>query len=366
MIKYIDFDSLHNENLRTEALEIFSEIMKNNSFVDGPYNKQFENDFAKLQGAKICRLVANGTDALEISLLVHGIERGDHVAVPGITFYATAEAILNVGAVPVFVDVDPETGLACPESFKKICDRFEIKAFMSVHIYGLPADIPTLNKIAVEKDIPVIEDAAQACGAFINGKPIGASGNLTTFSFYPTKNLGAMGDAGAILCETEEQAHKIDQIRNHGRGSDGKVMGRNSRCDHFQAAVLCLKMKQIEAQNDQRKAAAKRYHEGLSRNEIFKLLPSKYLETSSFHIYPIRFETSELRQKFQDHMKEVGIGTSNFYMKALSQEPALSHFQGEKENAEKFATTVAGLPMHAFLTEEHTNEVIQHALSFKA
>jgi dTDP-4-amino-4,6-dideoxygalactose transaminase len=363
MIGLFDFTTLHNEEFRNRVLDIYSQILEKNAFVEGEYNAKFEAEFAKIQGSKHCLLVANGTDALEIALLVHGIKPGDKVGVPGITFYATGEAVLNVGAIPVLVDVLP-TGLMCPASAERMIKEHELKAIMPVHIYGMPADIPAINKIAKAHNIPVIEDAAQACGAFIEGKPIGCQGNLATFSFYPTKNLSAFGDAGGILTDDDELAEKIKIIRNHGRGSDGKIMGRNSRCDHLQAVVLALKLEKIEEHNKARKEVAKKYHAALKGNKNFALVPDEYLETSAFHLYPINVCQRDIRDKLIKHLQDNQIGCANFYDRSLSQEPAFSQCAGEKEMAEMVSGAVVCLPMNPFLKDEEIKKVTDTVLGF--
>ena len=363
MIGLHDFTTLHDQEFRKRVLEIFSTILEKNAFVEGEYNAKFENAFAKMQGSKHCLLVANGTDALEISLLAHGIKPGDKVGVPGITFYATGEAVLNVGATPILIDVLP-SGLMSPESAERMIKEHHLKALIPVHIYGLPADMVAINKIAKAHNIPVIEDAAQACGAFIEGKPIGSHGNLTTFSFYPTKNLSAFGDAGAILTDDDDLAEMIKIIRNHGRGSDGKIMGRNSRCDHMQAVVLALKLEKIEELNQARKNVAKKYHEALRGNKNFALLPDEYLETSAFHLYPINVCQRDIRDKLIKHLQDNQIGCANFYDRSLSQEPAFSQCEGEKEMAEMVSGAVVCLPMNPFLKDEEIQKVTQAVLSF--
>ncbi|MCO4794495.1 MAG: DegT/DnrJ/EryC1/StrS family aminotransferase, partial [Bacteriovoracaceae bacterium] len=261
-VPFYDFQKLHNPEFQTKIKERFSEIIDQNGFVEGRFNHSFEERFAKLQKAKHCLLVANGTDALEISLLAYGLEPGDRVAVAGITFYASGEAVLNMGMIPVYVDVDPKSGLMCPESLERVVDKYEIKAVMPVHIYGLPADMKAIDEICHSRNIPVIEDAAQAQGGYTYTGPVGSGKNLVTFSFYPTKNLAAFGDAGAILTDDDELAEIIKTIRNHGRSSL-EMMGRNSRCDHLQAAVLDLKLDSIEEQNQSRKKIASMYHQAL-------------------------------------------------------------------------------------------------------
>lgn len=358
-VPFYDFHKLHSPGFQEKINARFAEIVSKNGFVEGEYNFSFEEKFAEKQGAKHCLLVANGTDALEISLLAYGLKPGDKVAVAGITFYASGEAVLNMGMIPVYVDVVPNSGLMCPKSLERVLENHDIKAVMPVHIYGLPADMKAINELCAPKKIPVIEDAAQGQGGYIHSGPIGSGGNLVTFSFYPTKNLGAFGDAGAILTDDDDLALIIKTIRNHGR-SDLELMGRNSRCDHLQAAVLDLKLETIDEENKQRKQIATWYHEALKDLPI-NLVDSKYLETSSWHLYPVFLSDSGIREKAQAAFKEAGIGCTPFYERSLNQEKVFNKFtDGEWAEAEKMAGTVLCLPMNPFITQEDVSYVAEN------
>ncbi|OUR98758.1 hypothetical protein A9Q84_04925 [Halobacteriovorax marinus] len=349
-ISFYDFKNLHNEKFRKEIKEIIGDIIDNNAFAEGEYNKKFEEAFAKKQSAKHCALVGNGTDAIEISLEVLGIGHGDKVGVPGITFYATIEAVLNRGATPIYIDVDSTTGLFCPSSLKRVSEKHELKAVIPVHIYGLPAPIQEIEEICHPKGIKIIEDAAQAQGTILPTGPVGSTQNLVTYSFYPTKNLAAFGDAGAVLTPTEDLYKKIKSVGNHGRGND-EAYGRNSRCDHIQAAVLYKKLENIDENNLLRKKVASLYHSHLAGANV-KLLPEKYIETSSWHLYPVQCESAEQRLAFATKLKEKGVASTPFYDQALSQMTPFKSYEGEDENAKNFAGRTLCLPMNPFLKEE--------------
>ena len=353
VVSFYDFKSLHDNTFQKQVKERISKILEENSFIEGEFNTKFEKEFSSMQKTNHCLLVANGTDALEISLKAIGIKEGDLVGLPGITFFATAEAIINVGAKPVFIDVSPSTGLLCPKSFSRVASSYDLKAVIPVHIYGLPAPIFEIELIAKKHNILIIEDAAQAFGAFHDenqSQPIGSSNNLITYSFYPTKNLSAIGDAGAILTKCEKTAAKIKSIRNHGRGSNNTI-GRNSRCDHIQAAVLHLKLQNAEKLNNQRKLIAKLYYKYLP--ELKDALPNdKFLEVSSWHLFPLKLESIEVRKALQQHLQEANIGCAPYYEKSMSQEDTLRGFKGEFEEAEKLAGRVLCLPMTPFLDEK--------------
>lgn len=363
-VTFYNFTKLHDEDFRNEMMERFKEIINNNAFVEGKWNAEFEKDFAKMQGAKHCLLVANGTDSLEISLQALDMNQGDYVAMPSISFYATAEAVLNRGGIPVFVDVNPITGLIDLESFKRIIKKYPVKFVMPVHIYGLPVDIDGLQSICNEHKIKIIEDAAQGQGGELKSGPIGSSGNLTSFSFYPTKNLGAMGDAGAILTNDDSLKDKILSIRNHGRSPNGHALiGRNSRCDHVQAAFLHLRLKKTPEQNKKRKEIAKKYLEVLSGLNL-RLVPNEYINSSSWHLFPIGLPSREKKYALKDYLTSKGIGSSLFYEKSLPEEKPLLQFDGEKEKAFAFAANTLCIPMNPFLSENEIVEVADHIKTF--
>jgi len=318
-----------------------------------------------MQGAKHCRLVANGTDALEISLRCLGVGKNDLVGIPGITFYATAEAVINIGATPILIDVDPTTGLICVNSLTNILKLHPLKAVIPVHIYGLPAPMEKIEPICLDNNVAIVEDGAQASGTFTHTGPVGSGQNsLTTFSFYPTKNLSAMGDAGAILTQSDEMAEKIKVLRNHGRGAND-VIGRNSRCDHFQAAILHLKLQEIATQNQFRKDIASQYFKYLNNSHI-KLLDQKFLKTSSWHLFPVRLSDSKACQKLKKWLDSNEIGNSPFfYDKAMGQMPALKNCPGESKFSEQFAGTILSLPINPYLTKEQVQFVAETINSFE-
>jgi dTDP-4-amino-4,6-dideoxygalactose transaminase len=362
-VSFYNFNDLHHAEFSKNVKARLSEIIDKNAFVEGEYNADVEKEFAKMQGTKHCLLVANGTDALEIALKVLGVGSGDKVGVPGITFYASAEAVINVGATPVWIDVDPIAGLFCPKSLESVHKDHKLKAVMPVHIYGLPAPMKQINDFCKSHNIAIVEDAAQAQGTYYeHGGPVGACDNLVTFSFYPTKNLSAFGDAGCILTNNDELAKKIVVERNHGRG-DEQAMGRNSRCDHMQAAVLHLKLAEVEKFNNMRKNVATAYAKALADLPV-STLPEKYLCLSSWHLYPVQLQTIEQREQLMSFLREKGIGCTPFYERTMSQESPLSQYEGEDHNARNFAGKTICLPMNPFLTEDAVNEVAQAIKEF--
>lgn len=367
-VGFYNFQKLHNPEFNSEIKEIFGNIIDSNGFVEGDYNFKFEDEFAKMQDSKHCLLVANGTDALEISLLAYGVGHGDKVAIPAISFYATAECVYNVGATPVFVDIDPATGLMDPASLERVIEKHpDVKATIPVHIYGLPAPIEAIEKICNPKNIKIVEDGAQSQGGFYeNGRPIGSSNNLTTYSFYPTKNLGAFGDAGAINTNDDKLAELIKSIRNHGRSPNGHALiGRNSRCDHLQAAVLHTKLKYCNQQNKDRKQIASWYIEALKDLDI-QIPDEKFINLSSWHLFPIQLKDRETKYKLQEFLKAAGIGCNLFYEKSLPEEEPIKNNDGEKENAIEFAAKTLCLAMHPFITADDITEIKEKLVEFLA
>jgi len=345
--------------------KLYEEIIANNAFVEGKWNTAFESEFAQIQGAKHCLLLANGTDAIELALIACGVKPGDKVGVQAISFYASAEAIVTVGAIPVFIDVLPESGLMDPASLERVLQKHQLKAIIPVHIYGQPVDLNALEKICKPKGIKIIEDGAQSQGGFYeNGKPIGSSENITTFSFYPTKNLGAFGDAGAVTFNNDELRQPILSLRNHGRSPTGTLLvGRNSRCDHLQAAILHLKLEKIEQYNKDRKVIAKKYLKALKGLPL-RMVPEKFADLSSWHLFPVGVETKEMKYKLKDHLTKDGIGNSLFYEKALPEEGPIAHYEGERDKAIAFAGQTLCLPMHPFLTDSEIDLVAQSLKKF--
>lgn len=361
------FGRLHNEKLRQEVLPRLAKIMEENSFIDGSYNASFERRFAEKTKSQHCLLVANGTDALELALEAHGVGHGDKVGIPGITFYATAEAVLNRGATPILIDVDAKTGLMDPASLLRILGDHQLKAIMPVHIYGMPAPIRALEAICKPREIVIIEDAAQAHGATLtDGTPVGGTENLTTFSFYPTKNLGAFGDAGGITMQTNEMKEKLIRLRNHGRDAAGiRFFGRNSRCDHMQAAVLDLKLDYFDAHQENRRTAAKFYIDGLKGLPL-EMAGEDHLQTSSWHLFPILLKDSAEKMAIKAHLETAGIGTATFYIKSLGEEIPLMDVPGEKKTSIRFAERVICIPIHPCLEKEELELVVSTIKKFFA
>lgn len=309
-IPFLDLAAMHDE-IRTELDHAWSAVCKDNAFIGGPFVEAFEQRWADYCGRRHAIGVANGTDALELILAGSGIGPGDEVIVPANTFLATAEAVRNVGATPVFVDVDADTLLMEAAAVETaITER--TSAAMVVHLYGQMADVDAIGAVCDKAGIALIEDAAQAHGATWNGRRAGSCGVAAGFSFYPGKNLGAFGDGGAVVTDDDELADRVRSIANHGRSSTDRDahprLGRNSRLDGLQAAVLDVKLDHLDRWNAGRRAAHAVYREQLP--ESVRLVGTKPEVEGVYHLLVI--ETDD-RDGVQRRLGDVGIGTGIHY-----------------------------------------------------
>ena len=341
-----------------EILAEFKATMQRGSFVLGPNVQAFEREAAVFLGAKHAIAVNSGTDALLVSLMAAGIGPGDDVLVPSFTFYATAEAVSLTGARPVFCDIEDETFLMDLNDVKrKLTAR--TKAVIPVHLFGLCMDLRPLKKVLKGRKIVIIEDAAQSFGASCNGGNCGAMGDFGAFSFYPTKNLGAAGDAGLITTQSSAKAARARLVKDHGSKIryHHECIGVNSRMDEFQAIVLRAKLPMVSKWNEKRQQIAEKYRKGLSDLPLQLPVAS---ENSVWHQYTIR---TLKRDQLQKHLSETGISTAVFY-------PGPIHLQkpfGKQKSlkvTEKAAKQVLCLPICPELNDLEIKTVINAIRSF--
>ena len=287
-VRFLDLGTTHGQ-IRDALDAAWVETMETNGFIGGPHLESFENEFATYCQANACVGVANGTDALELILRGLGIGAGDEVIIPTNTFVATAEAVVAVGALPVFTDVDPRTALITGDHVRAAMTP-RTAAVMAVHLYGQMVDVDDLQHVAGPAGIAIIEDAAQAHGATWNERRAGSAGVAAGFSFYPGKNLGALGDAGAITTSDVGLADRIRSIANHGRSRHSKyehdLVGRNSRLDGLQAAVLRVKLPKLDRWNAGRRAAAELYLNNLP--DGFVPYAESEAATGVYHLFVVR------------------------------------------------------------------------------
>ena len=276
MIKFVDLQRQYN-NIRTEIDKAIKHVLESSSFVLGPFTEEFEKNFAQAHNAKHCITVNSGTSALYLILKALGIGEGDEVIVPVNTFIATAEAVSLNNAKPVFVDIDEKTYNINPDLIENYITS-RTKAIICVHLYGQPAEIDNLTKIAKKHNLYLIEDACQAHIAEYKGKKVGTFEIAAAFSFYPGKNLGAYGEGGAILTNNDELAEKIRMLRDHGsrRKYYHEIIGGNFRMSSLQAAILNVKLKYLEEWTEKRRSIACFYNQLLSEVEdiIIPYVPS--------------------------------------------------------------------------------------------
>jgi dTDP-3-amino-3,4,6-trideoxy-alpha-D-glucose transaminase len=341
-----------------DALADVSELLGSGAFTNGPQVREFEQAFAAYCGTRWCVGVSSGLDALRLALTALGVGPGDEVLVPALTFVATFEAVSQAGALPVPIDVsERDCGMDPTAAAAAITPR--TKAIMPVHLYGRLADVAGLAAVAREAGLHLVEDACQAHGASRDGIRAGTAGAAAAFSFYPTKNLGAMGDAGALVTDDEDLAARTRALREHGQGSKYKhdVIGWTARLDTVQAAFLLRKLRLLDGWNDQRRSAADRYDEALAGVGDL-LLPDVRDRGQVWHLYVIR---TGGREGLAAHLASHGIGTGMHYPEPphLSQAYAsLGYGEGSFSVAERLSREVLSLPLFPGITPEQIGEVV--------
>jgi dTDP-4-amino-4,6-dideoxygalactose transaminase len=364
-----DLQAQHKE-LRPELNKAFDEVMESCQFILGQNVTAFEKEMAEISGSKFGLGVNSGTDALLLSILALGIGAGDEVITTPFTFVATAETICLAGATPVFADIDRVTFNLDPDSVRsKITEK--TKAIMPVHLFGQTADMAAYENIAAEYNIPIIADGAQAIGAAYLGKPIGKLAKLSTLSFFPTKNLGACGDAGLILTDDEYLAEQIRLLRFHGSGGGYiyKKIGYCTRLDELQAAFLRVKLRYLTQWNDARRANAASYLEGLSDLGDHIALPAEVKGAYHvYHQYTLRVLHGR-RNELMEYLKEHGIGCAVYYPLSLHLQEAynaLGYEDNDLPVSEQTCREVLSIPVHQGLENDQIHFTIDKIRSFFA
>ncbi len=357
-IPLVDLHAI-SPQLRGDIVAAIGGCLDRCDFVLGDSVTQFERAFATFCRTAECVGVGSGTDAIHLACRAAGIGEGDEVIIPAFTFVATALGVSLSGATPVLVDVCPETGLMDPQRVADaITDRTQ--AVMPVHLYGQCADMDAINNIATTNDLFVIEDAAQAHGATYKGRPAGSLGKLGCFSFYPSKNLGACGDGGAVTTSDNELASRLRLLRNWGshKKYHHEQLGLNSRLDTIQAAVLQAKLKHLNDWNDARRKIADRYHALLADRDDL-LLPVVRADCGhAYHLFVIRCDDRDERLS---RLNASGIGAGIHYPFAVHQLGAyrcLGYANGTFPHAEALAASCLSLPMYPQLREDQIDRVV--------
>lgn len=364
-VPFATFLPMHNE-IRKSLDEAYNKVIDKSYFIQGEECKKFEEEFAKYCGVKYCIGVGTGLDALMLVLKAMDIGEGDEVIVPSNTYIATALAVTYVGAKPIFVEPEIETfNIDVNRIEEKITKK--TKAIIPVHLQGRTADMDAVNVIAKKYNLKVIEDAAQAHGAKYKGRKAGSLGNAAGFSFYPGKNLGALGDGGCVTTNDEELAKKVRALGNYG--SDYKYhhiyKGVNSRLDEIQAAFLRVKLPYLDKWNEDRRKTAKKYLEAIT-NPLIKLpLPTSEDYEHIYHVFVIRCDR---RDELEEYLNKNSIGTVKHYPIPMHEQECYKDLgikHGELPIAEEISKTVLSIPMYYGMTDEEINHVINTINSFR-
>lgn len=362
-VPFVSFKPLEKE-LDAELRKAFERVYSASWYIGGREDAAFEEAFASFCNRKYCVGVGNGLDALMLSLKALEIGKGDEVIVPSNTYIATALAVTYVGATPIFVEPDIRTFNIDPFLIEeKITEK--TKAIIPVHLYGQPCNMDPIMKIAQKHDLYIVEDCAQAHGAAYKGKVIGSFGNVAGFSFYPGKNLGALGDAGAIVTDDKKLADKVRALGNYG--SDYKYhhiyKGNNSRLDELQAAFLSAKLPHLKRMNNERKRIANKYLEGITNANVILPFVPEYADPV-WHIFGIRCNR---RDELEIFLNENGIGTNKHYPIPMHLQKCYKDLglrKGDFPIAEEISRTELSIPMYYGMTDDQIDYVIEKINSF--
>lgn len=363
-IPYLSFTKMHDA-VKPEILSAFNAFYDNAYYVAGPLVAQFEKEFAAYIGVQHAIGVSNGLDAIFLALKSLGITNNDEVILPSNTYIATALAISYTGAIPVPVEPRLHTYNINPENIQKAITK-NTKAIIPVHLYGQACEMEAIQNLAAKNNLHIIEDNAQAHGAAFHNIKTGSFGIVNATSFYPGKNLGALGEAGCVTTNQAELAKSISILRNYGSSEKyfNEVLGHNMRMDEFQAAVLSIKLKYLDAWTAERQNIAAQYQKVLEGIEEIILPVIAAGATHVFHIYAIR---TKKRNALQNYLKEQGIGTLIHYPVPFHLQNAYTHLQFKKGDfpiAEEIADTTLSLPCWPGLGEEQINFIAKHIRNF--
>lgn len=355
-IPYLDLKAQYR-GIRDEVLAALEAVCESTAFAQGPPTAVFEKEFAAYCGARHCVSVNSGTSALHLAMRCLDIGPGDEVITAPLTFIATAWAITYVGARPVFVDIEPERRTLDPKKLEAAITP-RTKAIIPVHLYGMPADMTGIGAVAAWHKIPVVEDAAQAHGARFKGQRVGGFGRIACFSFYPTKNLGAYGEGGALVTDDETIAARARRLRVHAQSQPYRhdEVGYNYRMESFQAAILSIKLKHLDEWNTARRSIAKRYNELLAGTSY--VLPTVPADSEPvWHCYTIEADN---RDAVRRTLAEAGIDTGIYYPLPLHLQPvyaSLGYRRGDFPVTERLCDRCFSLPVYPELTDQQVRAV---------
>ncbi|REE93150.1 dTDP-4-amino-4,6-dideoxygalactose transaminase [Paenibacillus taihuensis] len=361
------FDPQAEYRALTERIrESIADVLDKGVYVGGTEVRNFENEIARLVQTRYAVSTANGTDSLILALMACGVGTGDEVITSPFTFFATAEAIVRVGATPVFADIDERTYNLSPSKVEaKVTNR--TKAIIPVHIFGQPADMDAFSELAARYSLYIIEDACQAIGATYKGKPVGSLGHAACISFYPTKNLGGYGDGGMVTTNDEAIAERIRVLAFHGMGKRKyyhEAVGFNSRLDEIQAVMLRIKMQKLAAWNGRRQQLAEQYTNQLSHLGNLTL---PYCDADIGHVYHLYVVQNADPARLMLHLEQKGISAARYYPCPLHLQQAmnsLGYKEGDLPVSERVARRALALPVHPFITDEQQQYVIEQLVKY--
>jgi dTDP-4-amino-4,6-dideoxygalactose transaminase len=363
-VPFMDLVTEH-EVLRSDLRRVWDETLDRAAFIGGSAVERFEQAFAEFCDVKHAIGVANGTDAITLALKALNIGRGDEVILPANSFVATAESIVHCGATPVFVDMDPATyGIDVNRIEERITP--DTKAIVAVHLYGQPADMNSILRIAAGHGLRVIEDSAQAHGARYHGRRAGSMGDIACFSFYPAKNLGACGDGGAVVTNNPSVAEAVRTFRDHGglKKYLHDVVGYNSRLDSLQASVLQLKLPRLDQRNEMRRRHADAYNQLLSPIDGIATPSEPAGVTSVYHLYVIRIERGS-RDSLQSYLAENDVQTGIHYPAPIHRTPAFAAYSTRGcPIAERTASRILSLPMYPEMKQDQVQHVASTIIDY--
>lgn len=359
-VPQIDLAAQHRE-CEAALQAALAAVIRESTFVHGRFVREFEEAFAAYCEARFCIGVGNGTDALMLSLRAAGVGQGDAVVTTPFTFAATAEAICHIGARPLFVDIDPQSYAMDPLALEALLRRSgPVKAVLPVHLFGHPADMGRIRRLADHAGAAVVEDACQAHGARWRGQRVGALGAFGCFSFYPTKNLGGLGDGGAVVTNDPELARQVRLLADHGqaRKYEHSLIGWNSRLDGIQAAALAVKLARLDEWNERRRRWADEYRRQLGDTSL--QLPCE--SPDALHVYHLYVVRTPRRDALAEFLRQRGVMTALHYPQPLHFQPAfaaLGYRAGDFPVAEACALECLSLPLHPHLTEAQVRWVCE-------
>lgn len=356
MVKFLDLKKI-NMRYQQEFLDTFQQFLQSGYYINGDKVSEFEKQFSEYCGTEYCVGVSNGLDALKLMLKSFEIGPGDEVIVPANTYIATILAISQVGATPILVEPDPQTFNITLDNIKKFVTK-KTKAVLVVHLYGRAVkEIYSIKEFCEQNGLKLFEDAAQAHGAEINGQRVGSFGDAAAFSFYPGKNLGALGDAGAITTNNSKIAKKLIALRNYGSfiKYENLYQGYNNRLDELQAALLLIKLRDLDSDNEIRNRIANEYIKNINNKHVKLPMPSEGKE-NVWHIFPVLVDN---REKFIDYMRENNIETLIHYPIPPHKQQAYKELNNlQFPITEIIHNRIVSLPMSPVLTDEEINQVI--------